>query len=107
MGLNIPKKKYTNNFKEHLTIILKKMCSMVGADYDRIEFNDPKYNWYESYCWNSEDDEKEFTEWLSNYMYTNAKARRELMSCPIKRKDRCKQFATHFVSWYGWINKKQ
>lgn len=102
MGLNLVKKTYVKkDFGEHLTVILKEMCSRVGADYDKMPMQDKEQQWYYRYSW-TEDDEIKFIEWLTNYLYASIKARRELMTITSKNKKRCKEVAQFFVFNYGW-----
>ena len=101
MGLNFVKKTYEHNYGEHMTIILKEMCNRVGADYNKLPLEDHESFWFTYYTW-SKEQEKDYENWLANYMYNTTKARRELMSFPWKTKKQCRKFAEQFVSWYGW-----
>ena len=91
-----PKK---NEYGKYLWEVLSKMFEYVDADIDSFDFD--KENWYWEYEWDRETEE-EFIEWLSNYLYTTTKARRELMRFPIKNKERCRKVAIEFNAWYGW-----
>ena len=101
MGLNLPKKTYKHEYGEHTTIILKEMCSRVNADYDKVPFGDEEMLYFDRYEWNDEQ-QKEFKIWLANYLYTNTKARKEIMSISHKNKKRCQNAAEIFNSWHGW-----
>jgi hypothetical protein len=101
MGLNLVKKTYKHNFGEHLTIVLKEMCSRVNADYEKIPFNEDGSNWFLRFEW-SPDEENEFKKWLMDYLYSNSKSRREIMAYPVKTKKMCSRVANSFVSNYGW-----
>lgn len=87
---------------EHLIFILKKMCDAVGANYSFVNFKNE--NWFMEYEW-SDVEEQKFVDWLSDYLYSNAKARREIMLFPVKNKERCKKTASEFIFCYGWKTK--
>jgi hypothetical protein len=89
---------------KHLDIILKKMCEEVGADFEKIDFK--KDRWFLDYTW-SEEDEEEYTEWLTNYLYKNQEARKELTVIGLKNKKRCRECAKMFVFNYGWKIKPE
>ena len=88
---------------EHLTIILKEMCSRVGASYDDVDFKDEE--WFLKYEW-SDIEENYFIEWLANYLYKNKAAREELLRFPIKNKNKCIEAANQFSLNYGWKTKR-
>jgi hypothetical protein len=97
-----------NLFKKHITVVLKEMCSRVGADFDKIDFGpnqEPLY--FDLYEW-TEKQQQEFEDWLTDYMYNNSEARRALAHYPslIKTKKGSRKFAHKFVCWYGWRIKK-
>ena len=82
--------------------ILKKMCEYVGADYDKIDFK--KKLWFMEYEW-SEEQEQEFIDWLTDYLYKNTEPRQHMMAFPMKNKKQCQLAANEFVSNYGWKTK--
>ena len=43
-------------FGKHLTVVLKKMCKMVKADLEKINFK--KENWFWDYTWTEKEQEK-------------------------------------------------
>ena len=94
--------KAIDDFGEHLQIVLRKMCNMVGADADKIDFK--SNNWFWQYEW-TKDQEQEFVKWLTDYLYQNTKARKEIMEYPIKRKAHCRKVAEFFAWNYGWKTK--
>lgn len=101
MGLNLVKKTYNHHYGEHTTIILKEMCSRVGADYNRLPLEDRESHWYDLFTWTKEQEE-EYKLWLIDYLYNNAKARKEVMAYSSKTKAHCRKCAETFLSWYGW-----
>jgi len=87
---------------KHLETILKKMCKMVGADYDKIDFK--SYGWYLKYEWSAEK-EKEFVVWLAKYLKDKPSAFREMSSSHILGNHRIMSVAKEFVYTYGWKTK--
>lgn len=98
-----PKKKTTdkNGFSTHLVVVLKEMCRRVKAKYADIDFK--ANEWYRKHRW-SRDEEHAFEEWLANYLYTTAEARRELLEfSSYSNKKRCLKAAQEFTFMYGWV----
>ena len=91
-------------FSESLKTILSKMCEMVGTNYDKINFD--KNGWYREFEW-TEEDEDVFKKWLIDYLYTNTKARNEIMAFPNKTKRYAKKVANEFCFMYGWKYKNK
>ena len=87
------------HFSESLQEVLKEMCRVVGADYDSIDFSDER--WYNKYEWTLQE-EKQFENWMVEYLYKNAKARREMMNHSIKRKSYLEKVAREFTFQFGW-----
>lgn len=79
------------------------MCSRVGAEYDKINFQEE--NWYSKYQWTQEVEE-EFKIWLSEHIYNLPMKRLRLLTdFPYiirKRKKQSKKFANEIVNIYGW-----
>ena len=76
------------------------MCDVVGADY--IKDMTPNVTGFDlMYSWTTEQ-KYEFTQWLSDYLYTNKEARFEIMNEPIRNKELCEITANAFVFNYGW-----
>lgn len=61
-------------FGKHTDKVLKKMCKVVGADFDTIDFK--KDNWYHDYQW-TDKQEDAFRKWMINYLSSKLEARRE------------------------------
>lgn len=83
----------------HLEVILRKMCSMAGVDYDETDF--VTSSWYLQACW-AETDQNRFIDWLTDYLYKNTAARDEIMDRPVKIKTKCREAAKGFTWNYGW-----
>jgi len=86
---------------KHLTIVLKKMCSMVGADYDKIDFK--KQNWYQDWTW-TEKEQEQFMAWFEDYLMKNKEARQELLEFPRANRQ-IKRAVQEFILNYGWKTK--
>ena len=90
-------------YSEHIQIVLRKMCDMVGADADIIDFGESE--WYWEHAWTKEQ-ESEFKKWMADYLYNNTQARKEIMSFPRKTKKNCKEVVDFFVFNHGWKRKE-
>ena len=84
---------------DNLKIILQKMCSFVGANFDDINFK--ASDWYSQYEW-TEQQEESFKKWLVELMAANKIIRKELMNFPSGNKNRIKKFVDQFCANYGW-----
>ena len=82
---------------KHIKIILNKMCDVVGAK--NIDFKEE--GWFFKHEW-TEEQEKEFSKWMQDYLYENKEARDEMMRIPIKNKKIIEKFADQFLGNYGW-----
>lgn len=80
--------------------VLKKMCSYVDADYDKIDFQE--HNWYYKYTWSTIDEEN-FIDWLTYEVQKNNDVRKGLTSLPYRPgKKMARKFADHFNFMFGW-----
>lgn len=86
-------------FSDSLKFVLEEMCRIVGADYNSIDFSEDR--WYIKYEWTTQEC-KQFQKWMSDYLYNNAKARREIMHYPSKRKKSINELCEWFTFQYGW-----
>lgn len=86
-------------FGKHLTIVLKEMCQRVKVPYSKIDFQ--QHEWYYTHTW-TEKQEKEFSKWMVDYLYTNESAREEFTYSVIKTKKELKKVVDFFVMMYGW-----
>jgi len=84
---------------ESLQFVLKEMCNRVGANYNSIDFSDQ--TWYNKYEWTIQE-EKQFEKWMVDYLYKDAKARKEITNHSIKRKSYLEKVAKEFTFMYGW-----
>jgi len=91
--------KKNTKINKHLETILKKQCKMVGADFDKIDFE--KNDWYWSYEW-KEDKQEKFRQWIISYMKTNKEARHSLMRIPSNNPRFIEKFANGLIFQYGW-----
>ena len=88
-----------DEFSPELTRVLSHMCSMIGVNYDDVDFDDPV--WYWKHTW-TEEKEDEFVDWLADLLYKDTKMRKAILRFPSKDKKRCKAGARFFASMYGW-----
>jgi hypothetical protein len=84
---------------ESIIEILKKMCKVINVKFEDVDFTKPQ--WYLTHTW-TEKQEKEFRKWLEDYLYTNSKARKEVMNFPIKNKEAIRRTISWFILDYGW-----
>jgi len=88
------------NFGPELKIILTKMCNMVNADYDKINFSEE--NWFYKYEW-SDYDENKFKKWLIEYLEKNIEARKEILGYGLRLNNKkLESSASMFILNYGW-----
>jgi hypothetical protein len=88
-----------DKFGPHTQVVLREMCSVVGADPTKIDFG--SNDWFWEYAWTKEQEQK-FTKFVTDYLYNNTAARREIMQWPRKTKKNCESAAKYFVWNYGW-----
>jgi len=85
---------------KEVDIILKHMCEIINVDYDTINIKEE--DWYLKHSWTLEQ-EKNFVNWLANYLYTNKEARLALYKVSHKfTKTQCEKKAGFFAFNYGW-----
>jgi len=86
---------------KHLKIVLQKMCDIVGADFDSLDFQNDA--WYYKHSWTVEQ-EKEFEQWLYNYLWKSKQARKTILAYPYQDKHKIKEAVYQFTLYYGWRN---
>ena len=91
--------KTINEFSPHLSFILREMCRRVNANTFEIDFS--SNNWFWDYSWTKEE-EKDFRQWLSGYLYGSKAARNEIMATNRKNLKHCRKVADFFVWNHGW-----
>lgn len=87
---------------KHLTKILKKMFTYVKEKYTPEYVKQPE--WFCKHTWTIKQQNK-FTDWMVDYLYNNAEARREIMSFPRKNKKDIKEVVDWFLFGHGWKNE--
>jgi len=87
---------------KHIDIILTEMFRRVNAEFTP-DFTKAEA-WYYAYEWTREE-EQEFVDWLSDYLFHNKEARHEIMNFPIRNKNKCRNAAMQFNAWFGWRTK--
>ena len=83
---------------DRLKPILIKMCEMVGAEYEGRDFKKDRY--YMDFMWDI-NKEKEFIDWMADYLYKNKEMRNEF-EINHSTKKICWEVASAFVLNYGW-----
>ena len=92
-------------FSKHLKIILTEMCQKVGVEFKDVNFNDA--DWYQKHTW-TEEEQDDFVKWMTDYLYTNTEARREITTVISRNKRQSKRAAEMFCFSYGWsFNEKE
>jgi hypothetical protein len=87
----------SNNF--HLENIFAVMCRLAGADYTKVDRT--KKRWFMQHSWD-EKTQKQFRDFLADYIHKMLGAQQELYSSKYMRKVECKNAAEMFVLNYGW-----
>jgi hypothetical protein len=90
--------------KEPLITILKKQCEIVGADFDKVNFDDEL--WFFSHQWDKEQ-EKQFIDWLTDYLHSNRNIMKQLYNISSGDKKFCRKAAEKFAFNYGWKYKEE
>jgi len=88
---------------KELVDILKKMCKMVDADFDDIDFS--KEDWFMDYEW-AQEQEEEFINWLTEQL-KNTKVAMVLYDKKFYNKKERHKAALMFNLNYGWKIKQQ
>ena len=88
---------------KHAFFVLQELFRRVGDEYspDKTQGED----WYCLHEW-TEEEQKDFIKWLTDYLMGHKEARHGLMRFPIRNKKRCEQAAIEFNSQFGWKTKK-
>tara|TARA_B100001123_G_C15051687_1_gene923840 strand:+ start:628 stop:927 length:300 start_codon:yes stop_codon:yes gene_type:complete len=86
----------------HLENIFAVQCRLVGADYNSVDRT--KQDWYLEYQWD-EETEKQFEDWMTDYLHKLPKAQLELYNRKYMRKDECREAVKMFLLSYGWKMK--
>jgi len=86
----------------HLENIFAVMCRLVGADYNIVDRT--KKDWYLQCQWD-EETEKQFSNWMTDYLYKLPQAQSELYDRRYMKKYECKLAVQLFLLSYGWKTK--
>ena len=105
MGRGITNTNVQDTASEGLKIVLKKMCQMVGCEWETFDFNQEK--WYSVYTWTKQQEDA-FADWLEKELKKNKKIRDSLSRYPAIVKNNS-MFREKTVNWflldYGWKTK--
>mgnify|MGYP003349335496 CR=1 FL=1 len=86
--------------EEQWEYVLREMCSVVGADFDTMDFQ--KDRWFTEYTW-TEQQQDDFTKWMEKYLKKKSIAKHFTNYTLMHRP---KVIAESFVSNYGWKLKE-
>lgn len=91
----------TENFlsQYYLGVLIKKMCSFIGVDFEKIDFNNNR--WYQTHKWTIAK-ERRFEKEIVDYLHKRKRAREKLMRFPSANKRTLKEFAKEFTFQWGW-----
>jgi hypothetical protein len=87
---------------ESLKVVLTKLCSYIEKDTSEINFT--ANGWFKTHSW-TPTQEQDFTDWLSNYLHSNKKVRKEMYLILPKCKKLCRYAAEQFTLSFGWKTK--
>jgi hypothetical protein len=90
--------------EKNLKTILTEMCSRVGVTFEDVDFQENA--WYTKHKWTAEE-EASFEDWLSNFLFTNKEARKELLKHTVNSRKQCDTASKEFVVNYGWSYKEK
>lgn len=79
------------------------MCLYAGVNYNDVDVQED--NWYFKHTWD-EQTEKEFKDWLINYIHKIKDAQFELYQTRYMKKPDCERAADIFLLSYGWCHKQ-
>lgn len=83
---------------EHLQMICDKMSEMAGYDPKDVDW---KSDSHLDLTWTKEQ-EDEYTKWLCDLLYNDAKMRRNVMAFPAKNKAQIKKTVDQFLFYTGF-----
>lgn len=88
---------------KHTITVFQELFRRVGDEYSTDKTQGDF--WFTKHEW-TEEEQKDFIKWLTDYLMAHKDARHELMRYPIRNKKRCEQTAMWFNLQYGWKTKK-
>lgn len=94
-------------FSEGTVRALKRMCKIVRADYESVDFG--SNYWYTTHTW-TRTQEKEFLRWLTKALIKSLSFRKDLLAGHLWHnppRKLVKKAADFFVFMYGWSYKKK
>jgi GR25 family glycosyltransferase involved in LPS biosynthesis len=84
---------------KHLKTIFTEMCKRVKADPTKI--NPKKEEWFRKHSWTLEEQD-DFAEWMTNYIYNNKEAMKEILIYTTRSKKKVREAVDWFLFNYGW-----
>jgi hypothetical protein len=88
---------------KHTITVFQELFRRVGDEYS-VEKTADDF-WFNQHEW-TEEEQKDFIKWLTDYLMVHKEARHELMRFPIRNKKKCEATAQWFSFQYGWKTKK-
>lgn len=94
----------TLKLSKAMTDILTEMCSRVGADMTKLDFDSTEHPWYLTFTW-TEEQQNTFRNWLIDYLIANKNSVQELTGRKghlASSKNNIKRLADEFIFNFGW-----
>jgi hypothetical protein len=88
----------------HFRKIIAEMCRRVGADPKKV--NPKKKDWFMKHSW-TEEEQDDFVNWATDYLYKNPEARKEILNHPTRNKKLIKGAMEELVLKWGWKFEKE
>lgn len=92
------------NREDCISLVMREMCRRVDLPYESVDFKEP--GWFMRNSW-SVDEEKAFTNWLTEVLHKNQHVREGFTDHDINTKKDCRLLATSFVLTYGWTTNDE
>jgi len=87
------------------TVILKKQCEIVNADFEKLDFTSAESRWFMLYSWTKEQ-ENEFKQWLISFLKELPKGEYYQLSHYSRNKSNLAKIAEEWCFNYGWTYTK-
>jgi len=84
---------------EYVKEVLENQCRIAGCRFEDIDFESD--TWYQDSTWTTKQ-ESEFKIWVIEYLKSNIKARKQLMTFPTKTKTNLERWFNSYNLMYGF-----
>ena len=88
----------TKDLDGHIKIVIEKMFEFAGINPENTDLDEQ--DWYDKNTMTKEQ-EKLFSKWIQDYLYSNTNARRELMNFQRKSKKAISEWYNQFSFYCG------